>query len=214
MKRLIAIFCTIILILANNTWALAPQPLPNPRIVSKFMIQIEEMESSYSIEEEEVTTVEVIEEGPLVEITREVEFPTAEFIWSYLKELGFNDYICAGILGNMMVESGGLTLAIEENARTGNFYGICQWSKKYYPDVIGVSLNAQCDYLRDTIQNEIDTFGYCYKKGFNYENFLQITDEKEAALAFAKCYERCSNRGYSTRKECASIAYNYFINLE
>lgn len=106
------------------------------------MIQIEEMESSYSIEEEEVTTVEVIEEGPLVEITREVEFPTAEFIWSYLKELGFNDYICAGILGNMMVESGGLTLAIEENARTGNFYGICQWSKKYYPDVIGVSLNA------------------------------------------------------------------------
>ena len=35
------------------------------------------------------------------------EFPTATYIWKYMKNLGWNDYICAGIMGNIMAEVGG-----------------------------------------------------------------------------------------------------------
>ena len=88
---------------------------------------------------------------------------------------------------------------------------MCQWIKKYYPNVIGCSLEAQCDFLRDTIKNEINIFGYKYKKNFKYDNFLGLTSEREAALAFATAYERCSSSGYTTRQNCATIAYEYFV---
>ena len=40
----------------------------------------------------------------------ELEYKDATLIWEYMKSLGWNDYVCAGILGNMMAEVGGGTL--------------------------------------------------------------------------------------------------------
>ena len=41
-----------------------------------------------------------------------------------MKELGWNDYVCAGIVGNLMAEVGGQTLNIDP--QLGNsYYGIC-----------------------------------------------------------------------------------------
>ena len=40
------------------------------------------------------------------------EYPEAYKIWHYLKKLGYNDYVCAGIMGNIMAECGGQTLNI------------------------------------------------------------------------------------------------------
>ena len=37
-----------------------------------------------------------------------------------------------------------------------------------------------------------------------------MEDETEAAIAFAKCYERCSSVSYEVRKTNATKAYNYF----
>lgn len=76
----------------------------------------------------------------------------------------------------------------------------------------GASLEEQCDYLRDTIEYEFDTFGYVYKRNFDYNSFLDLTDIKSAALAFAKCYERCGSGSYYTRQQNAIAAYNYFIS--
>ena len=142
------------------------------------------------------------------------QYPVATEIWLYMKDLGWNDYVCAGILGNMMTEAGGQTLNIKPNIYnpSKNFYGICQWGRKYYPAVIGKDLKTQCNFLRDTIKYEINTFGYKYQRGFNFNSFLAMSNEKNAALAFAKAYERCGSGSYSIRQKNATVAYNYFVN--
>ena len=138
------------------------------------------------------------------------EYPAATTIWYYMKDLGYNDYVCAGIMGNLMTEVGGQTLNIRYDAYGNGYYGMCQWNRAYQSRIWGAGLEAQCDFLRDTIKYELDTFGYSYYKGFNYEAFLTMTDEQSAALAFAKCYERCGSGSYGIRQKNATIAYKYF----
>lgn len=142
------------------------------------------------------------------------EYPVATEIWLYMKALGWSDYVCAGIMGNMMAEAGGQTLNIQYKAynSTNFFYGICQWSKRYYGEIHGADLLTQCDFLRDTIEYEFNTFGDKYKYGFNFEDFLAMSNVREVALAFAKCYERCGTGSYNVRKNNAEAAYNYFVN--
>ena len=141
---------------------------------------------------------------------KEAEYPEATQIWTYLKNLGYNDYVCAGILGNIMAEAGGNTLNIQPLVQ-GGFYGICQWNQAY-SEVWGASLEEQLDFLRDTIKYELDTFGYAYGKDFDYGAFLQLTDEKDAALSFSKCYERNAPSSYNIRQVNATKALEYFTS--
>lgn len=141
------------------------------------------------------------------------EYPVATEIWLYMKSLGWNDYICAGIIGNMMAEVGGQTLRLQYSIFGGSsYYGLCQWNKNYKNKIWGASLERQCEFLAQTIQGELDAFGYAYKKGFNFEKFLNLTDEKAVAKAFAACYERCGSATYNQRQKNATTAYNYFTN--
>lgn len=140
-----------------------------------------------------------------------VEYPAATEIWLYMRNLGWNDYVCAGIMGNLMAEVGGGTLDIQYWLYGANYYGMCQWNKAYANDIWGADLQTQCDYLRDTIKYEIDTFGYAYSKGFNYESFLNLTNERDVALAFATCYERCASQHRYIRQNYATKAYEYFV---
>ena len=39
-----------------------------------------------------------------------------------------------------------------------------------------------------------------------------MTDAQQAALAFAKSYERCGSGSYGIRQQNALKAYNYFVN--
>ena len=142
---------------------------------------------------------------------KKAEYPAATEIWLYMKDLGWNDYVCAGIMGNLMAEVGGQTLNIQYTLYGKNYYGMCQWSRSY-GKIWGAGLSEQCDFLRDTIKYEMDTFGYAYKKGFNLDSFLALTNERDAALAFAKCYERCNSNYYAIRQTNAEKAYNYFVN--
>ena len=143
---------------------------------------------------------------------REKEYPIATAVWLYLKNLGYNDYICAGILGNMMAECGGGTLNLHYDIISSDwgFYGLCQWNH-YYEGVWGKDLLGQLDFLRDTIEYEINTFGYAYKRNFNYESFLLLDNERTAAYVFATCYERCAKHYRNIRQDYAEIAYNYYV---
>lgn len=141
---------------------------------------------------------------------RKEEYPVATEIWLYMKSLGWNNYVCAGILGNMMTEVGGNTLDIRYWLK-GNYYGICQWSRGY-SKVWGANLKGQLDFLKNTIKYELNTYGYAYANGFNYEKFLALQDERAAALSFARCYERCGSAGYAQRQKNATVAYNYFVS--
>lgn len=167
-----------------------------------------------------------IEEEKITQIIREYqkdldkykkqreEYPVATQIWYFFKEeLGWNDAVCAGVLGNLMAEAGGQTLKIQWNIydTQKDYYGICQWSKLYCPEVMGVSLEKQLDYIKNTVEETFDVWGRCYKTNFTYKDFISLSNPKEAALAFAKCYERCNKRHYSVRLKNATVAYDYYI---
>ena len=141
---------------------------------------------------------------------RMAEYPVATTIWNYLKDLGYSDYVAAGILGNIMAEVGGQTLDIQPTLSNGTYYGMCQWKICYYPSVSGLWTEGQLDLLANTIEQEFNEFGYA--SGYSYEEFLNIQDEQIAALAFAKTYERCSSRFYSVRQKNATKALEYFTN--
>lgn len=130
-----------------------------------------------------------------------------------MKSLEWSNEVCAGIMGNMMSEVGGKTLNLDPYLYyKDTYYGVCQWSKKYYPSIWGKSLETQCDFLRDTIEKELNTYGKLYASGMNYKKFLQMKDSSEVALCFAKAYERCSSAGYAARQNNAKVAYKYFTS--
>jgi hypothetical protein len=140
------------------------------------------------------------------------EYPYATMLWQYLKSEGYSDIVCAGIIGNFMTETGGHTLALRPHIydSTGVYYGMAQWSGKYHAEVRGAGFEKQCEYLVKTMKKEFDTFGYKYKTNFNYDTFINMTSPEAAAMAFAKCYERCTPVSYNKRQNGARIAYNYF----
>lgn len=143
----------------------------------------------------------------------EQEYYYAAKTWQFLRQQGFSDVVASGIMGNLMVETGGQTLKLVPtlyDAATGRYYGICQWSLKYRPNVADMPFEDQLPYLMSDIEYEINTFGSCYKSGFTYEDFLKLTKPEDAALAFAKAYERCSSMYYTIREKAAKKAFIYF----
>lgn len=142
----------------------------------------------------------------------EQEYYYAAKTYEFLKQKGYNDAVACGIIGNMMIETSGGTLALKPIIYdpAGDFYGLCQWSLYYRPDVADMPFEEQLDYLYSDIEKEFDVFGFCYARGFTYEDFLDMTDPAEAALAFAKVYERCASFSYAPRAWAANSAYEYF----
>ena len=126
-------------------------------------------------------------------------------VWNGLKGLGLNDCVCAGILGNIMAEVGGQTLDISRwpQYSQNGYYGICQWSngrKQRLLNDFGTTLNDQIRFL------SVELFEVIPKDS----SFYNMQDEKEAALYFAKYYERCNSKYYSVRQKNATKALKYF----
>lgn len=144
----------------------------------------------------------------------EKEYETATIIWDYLLEQDYSETIAAAILGNIMAEAGGQTLDIDATIGSRDYYGICQWSYKYCSDVFDKDLEEQLDYLNKTMEKEFNTFGSQYKSNFKFSDFLEMTDVREAALAFSKCYERNAPESYFVRQENAIVAYEYFVEKQ
>jgi hypothetical protein len=177
-----------------------PTPKPTPKPAPKPQPQDE-------------VAQQVTEKDPTAKIKQwEEEHYYATKVWEYLMQKGFSQAAACGIIGNMMIETSGGSLDLKPNvySSSGKYYGLCQWSKTYYPEAHGLSFKQQLEYLLDSIAWEINTFGKHYKKGFKYEDFLVMSDPVEAALAFAKSYERCRPVSYEMRQEAAIKAYEYF----
>lgn len=163
-------------------------------------INYKEALNPFSIEEENL-------------ILEQIEtFPIAKEVWDILINFDYSKEVTAGIIGNMMVECGGNTLHLKPSiiSKDGLYYGLCQWSKKYYYDAWNLNTEQQCSYLYNTLEDQVNIFGNNYKIRFNSEDFFNLNDEKQVALAFAKCYERCGRATYRDRMRCATIALEYF----
>ena len=136
--------------------------------------------------------------------------------FEFLKQRGYSDAAACGIIGNMMIETCGGSLDLLPNIYnpTKRFYGLCQWSVKYYPEAVNLSFEEQLKFLDSTIIEEFEVFGKLYKNGFTYEEFISMSEPTSTALAFAKVYERCGSGSYDLRKQAAEKAYEYFVNKE
>jgi hypothetical protein len=132
------------------------------------------------------------------------EYPIATEVYLSLIQQGYSKAAACGIIGNMMAEVGGHTLNLEYNTYTDGYYGLCQWSLNYCSNVYGLDTNGQINYLFKTIEQSFKSYGS------NFYNFLRITNPAEAAIIFAKAYERCDSASYGQRGINAIIAFDYF----
>ena len=131
------------------------------------------------------------------------EYPIAREVWDYLHNCGLSDAVSAGIIGNMMAECGGQTLALEPGVYGGggSYYGLCQWSRTYYPQVQGADVETQMQTLMDTIEGTINGFGG------SYSYFCSIGSAYDAAVYFCQYYERGAGTGTRGRNAEAALAY-------
>ena len=133
-------------------------------------------------------------------------YSEATTVWNYLTgTLGLNKYVSAGIMGNIMAEVGGQTLDFSRwsTYSQGAYYGICQWGGGRRTRLLnnyGSSLEAQLKFLGVELYETIP----------KSNSFYKMQNEKEAALYFAKYYERCSSAYYSVRQSNATKALDYF----
>ena len=144
------------------------------------------------------------------------KYPEAQIVWNALIDYGLSPEVASGIMGNIMAEVGGQTLDFSEWRywSRGTHYGICQWGGGRKQDLLnnfGPDLKDQVAFLLYELEREMNSYGYIYKTGFGYDKFIAMTDVEQAALAFAKSYERCSSKYYNIRMTNAKKAYNYFM---
>lgn len=138
------------------------------------------------------------------------KYAAADYIWARLTDAGFSNYVSAGIMGNIMAEVGGQSLYIQYWLNNGEYSGICQWSKDYFPDASGKDLQAQVDYLLGNIEDIMNTCGDYYRWGFTYNDFIALDSAKAAAGAFCLCYEKCGTASYAIRQDNAVAALQYY----
>lgn len=131
------------------------------------------------------------------------EYPAASLVWQLLREAGLSEPVAAGILGNMMAETGGQTLDLKPYSRVGGFYGLCMWALEYTPQVDGADIHTQIRILLDTLEDNLAA------GGGSIEEFLQIQDAAVAARYFSDCYERPATWA-AARADNALAALAYF----
>ncbi len=175
---------------------------------TSYVIQIAKAEYAEA-EAAEAEKLKIIEALTTTQEARREEYPAATYIAEYLAGKGLNDAVIAGIIGNFAIETGGGTLALNPEAISPyGYYGLAQWSGKYYPQIKGKNITEQLDFLLETMEKEFNIYGNIV--GLTYSQFLKLSNPCEAALAFAKVYERCGTGTYRLRQACAVDAYNYF----
>jgi uncharacterized coiled-coil protein SlyX len=184
----------------------------NEKVLLEKDAQIQKLESSVeALEKENAELKKSAAAKPTTSTNTTTQasgkYSQATQVWNGLKALGLNDYVCAGIIGNIMAEVGGQTLDISRwsqySSTTSGYYGICQWAggrKQRLLNDFGTTLEAQIKFLGVELFEVIP-------KG---NSFYNMQDEKEAALYFAKYYERCGSGSYSVRQSNATKALKYF----
>ena len=147
----------------------------------------------------------VEDDSYVVSDEKKAEYPYASQVWEFLKnDMELNDYVAAGILGNMMAECGGQTLALQPFIYTRGYYGLCMWYVDYTPQVAWQDVAGQLEVLKDTCKKNIEYFGG------DYDYFCSLTNEVDAAWYFTKYYER--GGWHSVRGKNATTALNYFAS--
>lgn len=174
---------------------------------------IEAASADYTYYEEQVTK---LEEQHKWEI-RAQEFPVATKVWLYMKnEFGWNDIVCAGIIGNMMAECGGCwTSDLDWDAgKSGGPYGMIQWLGGRKQDLFAKygntpSVEDQLNFMKNELYG---TNGVTKQVSDSQLNkIMNANSPEDCAYAFACYYERCGEGHRAPRRGYARTAYEYFV---
>ena len=187
----------------QNNEELKTQLSEYEQIISDKDTKIQQLEKD--VQDLEDTAAKLAMAAKTGTVKADGNYNQAQTVWNYLRDLGLNEYVCAGIIGNIMAEVGGQTLDISRwpQYSQGTYYGICQWAgsrKNRLLNDFGTTLDDQIRFL------SVELFEVIPKDN----SFYNMQDEKEAALYFAKYYERCSSKYYSIRQTNATKALAYF----
>ena len=177
-------------------------------ITSDTVVVVEEPDI---IPETEPPCVEPTE--PDVWAERHAEYPVATEVWLMMKSFGWSDIVCAGIMGNLMRETGGDTLHLKPDAVSNSGFGLVQWTGERYKDMCSKygqspTVAEQMEFMKDelygtngVVKQVTDSQG---------ARIFEADTPEKCAGEFAVWFERPAYNDYSRRKANAEIAYYYF----
>lgn len=147
---------------------------------------------------------------------RASEYPVATQVWLYMKEeFGWNDIVCAGIMGNMMAECGGCwTSDLDLDVSSSSGYGMIQWlggRKQQLFNIYGSSpsIEDQLNFMKDEL---FGTNGVTKQvTDSQLDKIINADNPEDCAYAFACYYERCGEDHRWVRRDYARRAYEYFV---
>ena len=147
---------------------------------------------------------------------RASEYPVATKVWLYMKnEFGWNDIVCAGIMGNMMAECGGCwTSDLDWDVHSSSGFGMIQWlggRKKQLFSIYGEnpSIEDQLNFMHDELYG---TDGVTWQvQQWQLDKIMNASSPEECAFAFATYFERCGEQHRAPRRGYAKRAYEYFV---
>ena len=147
---------------------------------------------------------------------RASEYPVATKVWLYMKnEFGWNDIVCAGIMGNMMAECGGCwTSDLDWSLNEPGGFGMIQWlgsRRKQLFSIYGKtpSIENQLNFMKDELYGTNGVSKQVSEKQLN--KIMNAETPEECAFAFASYFERCSEKHRVPRRGYARTAYEYFV---
>jgi hypothetical protein len=181
-----------------------------PDIVSTDVtIQTEsytETESSIPETEPQYTETDVWAE-------RYAECPVATEVWLAMKEFGWSDVVCAGIMGNLMRETGGDTLHLRPTANSSSGFGLVQWTGQRKKDMCNKyghspTIAEQMEFMKDELFGSNGVRKQVTDQ--QRERIFEADTPEKCAAEFARWFERPASKNYSRREANAKKAYNYF----
>ena len=141
------------------------------------------------------------------------KYADAKFVWDWLIARGWSEEAAAGVLGNLMAETGGRTLNLDWDSEGGCGYGLFQWIGQRRVDLkakYGVQPNIE-QQLQFMVDELYGTDGVRIQVSAEQRNvILNSATPEECAYAFACYYERCHKNYRWFRRDLARTAYNYF----
>ena len=147
---------------------------------------------------------------------RASKYPVATKVWLYMKnEFGWNDIVCAGIMGNMMAECGGCwTSDLDWNVHSSSGFGMIQWlggRKKQLFSIYGEnpSIEDQLNFMHDELYGTDGVTWQVSQK--QLDKIMNASSPEECAFAFATYFERCGEQHRAPRRGYAKRAYEYFV---
>lgn len=129
------------------------------------------------------------------------------YIWNHFKNQGIDEYIIAGVMGNMSIESS-FNSSIRNKSGHAGYVQMNRTLQKLIVTKYG-------SFNKDTQLLHLSNWLLCKETGkLSYmQDTFKLADNsspEKAARNFAKYYERPKSKNYSNRQKMARIIYENF----